>query len=266
MRSVDLLMCPQGSLLISILRRAHLDFRSSSPRSPLCVRSGIAGRCFKGEAGSGICIDAGVWGGPAWPGQSPSSFPVCHASSPAAMLGGDAADDLTHGVELVLAGALSGGEQFRYFWKAFRPLSGRGGDSLRWEVKRVIIAAGYQETKSMKPWRHVTENWVKWQAQAASCGLDAHACMVPSRHALRKRPQVDMELLARAEQEPVLDTAALLALLVTWPQHRRQVDARERIIAVSVLFFRLTLDPQSLGGMATAQSGPAVVGSGRSLG
>lgn len=140
------------------------------------------------------------------------------------------------------------GEPFRFFWKSFTSAS-RADDCLLWELKRVLSVAGYQETPSRKPWRHISQNWNKWDAQLVSCGLEAGR-MVPSRHALRKRPELDCDMLAKAEQEPVADTPGLLALVVTWPRARRSVEARSMMKAVAALFFRLTLDAESIAHLA----------------
>lgn len=184
---------------------------------------------------------------------------LCSPLSSPAMANGGVPKELVHGVGLNLIGTSDGGEPFRYFWKAFRPSSEASGDSLRWELKKVILAGGCSEAKTMKPWRHVSQIWSKWQAQVASRVLNAGACMSPARHALRKRPHIDTELLARAEQEPFLDTAALLALLLTWPQHRRQVGVQAKVLVVGKLLFCLTLEPQGVAAMAICGSNPSGV-------
>eukprot|EP00971_Amphidinium_carterae_P131354 2601712-Amphidinium_carterae.1 len=72
-------------------------------------------------------------------------------------------------------------------------------EDLRWELRRVLPAVGYDEKgwKQMKT--HVAGNWGRWQAACVLAGLDP-SCMGLSLKALRSQGASATELAAAPQE------------------------------------------------------------------
>eukprot|EP00971_Amphidinium_carterae_P099719 1972107-Amphidinium_carterae.4 len=91
---------------------------------------------------------------------------------------------------------------------------------LRWELRRILPAVGYDEKGWKQLKTHVSANWTRWKAACELMGLP-EGCMGLSLKALRGQGAT-ADQLSSAAQEHVLSTAALLVLCLHWVDFRRQ--------------------------------------------
>lgn len=112
------------------------------------------------------------------------------------------AEDGSRGVMLRLHVTLQDGEQVAGDWKAHAPLApGTDPHFLKWELRRVLPTAGFEETRKQKMWHIIGDNWGKWVVLVMASKFDEGQHMGRSRHALLRRGGADHEGLADAEQD-----------------------------------------------------------------
>eukprot|EP00971_Amphidinium_carterae_P251957 5002568-Amphidinium_carterae.1 len=91
---------------------------------------------------------------------------------------------------------------------------------LRWELRRVLPAVGFDEKGWKQLKTHVATNWKKWTTACELVGLPSTSLGL-SLKALRSQG-ASAEQLSEASQEHVCSTAALLVLCLHWVDFRRQ--------------------------------------------
>lgn len=140
--------------------------------------------------------------------------------------------DATYGDLARFSGNFASGHRVVCQCKAYRPSS----DSLRlkWECRWLMESCGYVEDRKKKMWKHISENWPRWQAAVQYLLLDPNTDLGKSLMALRKKE--DTQMIDGAEQDHWFSTRALVALLATWARHRRQVAVRDKVRLVGKLF------------------------------
>lgn len=141
---------------------------------------------------------------------------------------------------LQCSGVDSSGSVVSFKWKAYEPHGGDLAFRLRWELRWFLQDCCYEEAGSKRLWRHISDNFARWQAALESSGLPAGAHLGLSRHALSKKVGREADV-ASAEQEHWTSTPGLISLLADWSKGRRQVRVRERVRLLGRLLFERTL-------------------------
>lgn len=97
-----------------------------------------------------------------------------------------------------LQGVLGDSERFTCALKVWRqPADG----TCRWELRRLLPAVGYTETRSTHLCRHLRSEWLVWEALVRQFDMQVCACMGKSRRALASSSSVADSALEDAEQE-----------------------------------------------------------------
>lgn len=138
-----------------------------------------------------------------------------------------------HGVLLRLSGCDQDGGSVSVRWKSYT--TSAHGSCLRWEFPWFTMDCGYAVSGRMQLWRHLHDNWGRWQGVLLSSGLEPDDHMGQSRFALQ-RAEGKEPLAAEAGQEHWTTTAGFLALLADWRHSRRAYSVRERIGDLGRLF------------------------------
>lgn len=121
----------------------------------------------------------------------------------------------------------SQGDDFRPRWKCWA-----SGDSVRWEMRRVLPDIGVVEGRGRHISKQINELWPSFQALSHSLGVDADEMMGRSLRSLVSRQDLEDDGVGQVEQEFWLSTVGLVAVMLFWEEKRRRVDDRLRAIAV----------------------------------
>ena len=105
------------------------------------------------------------------------------------------------------------------------------GDMLKWELRRLLPAAGYRErSHRTKTGCVVSQQWDKWCARLTWHGFDISTCLHRSLSSVQMRASRAASSSSHdnltTEPEYAVDTRALFALLAFWAETRR--DSRDR--------------------------------------
>jgi hypothetical protein len=118
---------------------------------------------------------------------------------------------------------------------------------LRWEIRDVLPAIGYQETSAgTAVCRRIADLEPTWASVILSAGLEPLRSHIGlSREMARRRK--DLDSLEHASQEAWYSTDALLVLLSDWPHSRKSFDDRKLAIAVGSFVISQTVPLDKLG-------------------
>lgn len=176
--------------------------------------------------------------------------------------------DLSKGVVCRLEGPDSDGKFHSAALKAYGALGGEA--TLKWELRYLLPKLGFNEEGSKKMWRHLSDNWPRWENTLAHLQISPADHMGKSRCALARTTEAE-SLLESAEQDHWISAPALVALLAAWVHQRRRKRDQQLASCFGNLLFARCLGPEEcsplLGWRVPEQvSGacPKVKGGGRS--
>ena len=124
-------------------------------------------------------------------------------------------------------------------WKAWEPSN--DPVTLRWELKRILPAAGYvTRSRGTRVCVIFGKHVQLWDTMFEGFGWDVSSCRGSSQRSLpsKKKTDTEEETLQTSEQEYWVDTKSLIALLLHWSCSRKRADQRQLADLLGSCFLR----------------------------
>ncbi|CAK0895039.1 unnamed protein product [Prorocentrum cordatum] len=147
-----------------------------------------------------------------------------------------------NGVLCRFSACTAGGNNQSAAWKAYATEPGE--TELRWQILRFLPNVGYTESGKKRYWRHISDNFTRWEALLQLAQLDAPANIGRSLKSIHYRQEVDQ--LDDANADHWVTSAALLCLLASWVNDRRRLDIRSQCRAILVAFLQKTVPVEAV--------------------
>lgn len=147
------------------------------------------------------------------------------------------------GVLLHVAGVLDRGDALRTSLKCW---AAQG--SLRWELRRLLPASGWKETRHRHLSKALKDMWTEWEALAWSMGLYPHEHLGKSRRAIAGEARQQGRGEVEGEHEFWVSTTMLLLLFVHLRGQKRRPQGRVLARELGRLFVELCVPASSLQG------------------